>query len=159
MPKAIVIYDSKWGNTQQVAGMIAEGLREVPGTQAAVSHHKPAAAAQMAEYDAIIVGSPNHIGTSTLGIQRFLGGLGKAGLEGRLVAVFDTYINKDVSKSVRKMEKRVLQKAPGLELVSPGLSVRVDGMKGPTTDGELPRAREFGAMIADRLKERAAARS
>jgi flavorubredoxin len=159
MPKAVIIYDSKWGNTRQVAEKIAEGLMEVPGTEATVIHHKQVDAGQLAEFDAIIVGSPNHIGTATWSIRRFLNGLGKAELEGKLVAVFDTYIQQDVGKAVRKMEKRLSQKAPGLQLVSPGLSIRVDGMKGPITEGELPRCREFGVMLAGKLKERAAAQA
>ena len=157
MSKAIIIYDSKWGNTRQVAEKIAEGLMEVPGTEATVIHHKQVDPAQLAEYDAIIVGSPNHIGTATWGIRRFLNGLGKTGLEGKLVAVFDTYIKQDTGKAVRKMETRLSQKAPGLRLASPGLSIRVDAIKGPITGGELPRCREFGAMLANKLIERGAA--
>ena len=158
MPKAIVIYDSKYGNTRQVAEGIAEGLMEVPGTEATVGHHGEVDAVQLEEFDAILVGSPNHLGTATGGIRRFIDGLGKLSPDGKLVAVFDTYINKDAGKAVSRMEKRLADKAPRLEVASPGLSIRVDGMKGPIASGELARCREFGAMLGNRLKERAAAR-
>ncbi len=159
MSKAVVIYDSRWGNTRQVAEKIAEGLMELPGTEATVIHHKQTDVAQLAEFDAILIGSPNHAGTASWGIRRLLDSLAEAGLEGKLVAVFDTYIKKETGKAVRKMEARISREAPGLQLVSPGLSIRVDGMKGPITRGELPRCREFGVMLANKLKERAAARA
>jgi len=44
------------------------------------------------------------------------------------------------------------KKAPGLKLVVPGLSIKVDGMKGPITEGELSKCKEFGAKIATQLK-------
>ena len=50
------------------------------------------------------------------------------------------------------MEKQIGDKAPGLKLAVPGLSIRVDGMKGPITEGELPKCKEFGLKIATRLK-------
>ena len=52
---------------------------------------------------------------------------------------------------------------PGVEIVlselkevdlnqTPGLSVRVEGMKGPVAEGELPKCKEFGVTIASRVK-------
>ncbi len=73
-------------------------------------------------------------------------------MAGKLAAVFDTYLGGDFNKVVRKMEGRIREKAPGLGLISPGLSIRVEGTKGPIADGELPKSREFGRKIADQLK-------
>jgi len=64
-------------------------------------------------------------------------------------------LGKDLEKAVKKMEKQIGEKAPGLKLLAPGLSVRVDGMKGPITQGELPRCKDFGVKIANLLKDRA----
>jgi hypothetical protein len=52
------------------------------------------------------------------------------------------------------LEQQIEKKAPRIEVVSPGLSVRVDGMKGPVSDGELPKCREFGMRLATIMKER-----
>jgi hypothetical protein len=42
-----------------------------------------------------------------------------------------------------------------LKLATPGLSIRVEGMKGPITEGELPKGRDFGVKIATLIKEQA----
>jgi hypothetical protein len=58
---------------------------------------------------------------------------------------------KDFEKAVKKMEKQIVEKAPSLTLAAPGLSIRVDGMKGPVSADELSRCKEFGVNIATRL--------
>jgi len=40
-------------------------------------------------------------------------------------------MEKDFEKAVKKMEKRMSERVPGLKLITSGLSIRVDGMKGP----------------------------
>ena len=50
------------------------------------------------------------------------------------------------------MEKRIGEKLPALKLITSGLSIKVDGMKGPIADGELPKCIDFGKKIADQLK-------
>jgi hypothetical protein len=49
------------------------------------------------------------------------------------------------------MEKQAGAKLPGLELLAPGLSIRVKDMQGPIEDGELPKCKEFGSAVAARL--------
>ena len=153
MAKVIVIYESKYGNTRLVAEKIAEGMREVSGIETALNELKEVNRNQLAEFDAILIGSPNHIGNATGGIKKFIKELDKLNLAGKAVAVFDTYLGKDYEKAVKKMEKQITEKAPGLKLLAPGLSIRVDGMKGPITQGELPRCKDFGVKIATQLKD------
>jgi hypothetical protein len=50
------------------------------------------------------------------------------------------------------METRINEKIPGLQLIIPGLSIQVTGMKGPIAEGELPKCVEFGKKIATQLK-------
>ncbi|MCW4027308.1 MAG: hypothetical protein NWE76_07500 [Candidatus Bathyarchaeota archaeon] len=104
----------------------------------------------MADYDAILIGSPNHIGRPTRGIMKFIDKLGKLGLKGKSVAVFDTCLRSDF-EMVEKMEKRMSEKAPRLKTIALGLSIRVQGMKGPIIEEELPRCREFGRNIAAKI--------
>ena len=151
MAKAIVVYESKYGNTRLVAEAIIEGMREVSGTEATLSELKEVDLNQIADFDAILVGSPNHMGNATRGIRKFIDKLGKLGLEGKWVGVFDTYLSQDFEKATRKMEKQISKKAPGLKPAAPGLSIRVEGMKGPITEGELPKCKEFGVKVATQL--------
>jgi len=150
--KVIVVYDSKYGNTKLVAETIAAGMRQVEGMETVISGVKEVDLNRISDYDAILVGSPNHIGGSTRGIKKFIDKLGKLPLEGEMFAVFDTYLGKDFEKAAKKMESRIREKVPGSKLVAPGLSIRVDGMKGPISEGELPKCREFGTKIAAQIK-------
>ena len=49
------------------------------------------------------------------------------------------------------MEKQIGENVPGLKLIAPGLSVKVEGMKGPVAEGELPKCSEFGKKIAGQV--------
>jgi len=52
---------------------------------------------------------------------------------------------------VKKMETRISEKASGLKRIMAGLSIKVQGIKGPIVEGELPKCREFGRKIATQL--------
>jgi flavorubredoxin len=152
LAKVIVVYESKYGNTKLVAETIIEGMRQVKGIEAFLSEVKEVDINQIPSYDAILIGSPNHIGGPTRGIRKFIDKLGKLNLGEKRFAVFDTYLEKDFEKAVKKMEKRINEKAPGLKMIAPGLSIGVQGMKGPIAGGELPKCKEFGKKLATQIK-------
>ena len=152
MASAIVIYESKHGNTKLVAEKIAEGIRQASGVEAEVRGLKKINPEGLTEFDAIVIGTPNHWGGATRGTRKFIDGLARFSFEGKLAAVFDTYLGSDFEKAVKKMEKQIAEKAPSLSLAALGLSVRVEGMKGPITEGELPGCQDFGVTIGNRLK-------
>ena len=152
MAKVIVVYESKYGNTKRVAETIVEGINEIERIEAVLKEPKHVEPTEVLDYDVILIGSPNHIGGPTRGIKKFIDKLGKIGLEGKPGAVFDTYMGGDFNKAVRKMEKRINEKVPGLKLITPGLSIKVGGFMGPIVEGELPKCKEFGNKIATQLK-------
>jgi len=152
MVKVFVVYDTKYGNTKLVAETIVEGMREVEGIETAISDVEEVDFERVTDYDAILIGSPNHWGGPVRGIKKLIDKLGKLDLKAKWVAVFDTYIKGDFEKVVKKMEKRINEKIPELKLIVPGLSIKVGDMKGPIVDGELPKCREFGKKIAGKLK-------
>ncbi len=151
MAKAAIIYESVYGNTKMVAEAIAEGLKDA-GVEATLHVLKGFDTATLKDYDAVLVGSPNHAGGATMGIKGFIGKLGKLKLEGKWVAAFDTYGGSAHAQALKKMSDSLAKSAPGMKLVIPGLSVKVMGMKGPIMEGELPRGREFGKSFAARMK-------
>jgi len=150
--KVFVVYDTKYGNTKLVAEKILEGMREVEGIETAISDVESVDLEKVADSDAILIGAPNHLGSPTRTISKFIDKLGKLDLKAKWVAVFDTYLGKDFEKAMKKMEKRIGEKVHGLKIITSGLSIRVDGMKGPITDGELPKCKAFGKKIATQLK-------
>jgi len=152
LTKAIVIYESKYGNTKRVAETIVEGINETEKIETVLKEPKHVEPTEVLDYDLVLIGSPNHMGGPTRGIKKFIDKLGKIGLEGKLGAVFDTYMGGDFNKAVRKMEERINEKVPGLKLIASGLSIEVGGTKGPIVEGELPKCKEFGNKIAKQMK-------
>lgn len=152
MTKVIVVYESKYGNTKLVAEKIIEGMKQVKGIETALNEVKEVDLHQIFSYDAILIGSPNHIGGPTRSIKKFIDKLGKLNLGEKWFAVFDTYLGKDFEKAVKKMEDGIRQKAPGMRRIVPGLSIRVQGMRGPIVEEELPKCKDFGEEIAKKLK-------
>ena len=150
--KVIVVYESKYGNTRLVAEKIVEGITETEGIEAVLSELKKVDLNEIADYDVILIGSPNHFGGPTRGVGKFIDKLGRLNLKEKQVAVFDTYLAGDFEKAVKKMEKRINEKVPELKIIAPGLSIRVQGMRGPIAEGELPKAKEFGTRIATRIR-------
>ena len=154
MKKALIVYESKYGNTRLVAEKIAEGMSQVSEIEIELVELKDVNLDQVDEFDTILIGSPNHVGSPTRGIRKFIDKLSKSKIENKKVAVFDTYMASDFEKAAKKMEKQIGAKVPGLTLLAPGLSIRVDGMKGPVTDGELLKCVEFGLRIANEAGEK-----
>jgi flavodoxin len=153
MVKVIVVYESKYGNTKRVAETIMEGIREVQGAETVLNELKEVDLNKIAEYDVILIGSPNHYGGPTKSVSEFIDKLGKLNLDGRHFAVFDTYLGKGFfEKAAKKMEKRINEKVPGLKQTGPMLSIAVQGSKGPIVEGELPKSKDFGKKIATQLK-------
>lgn len=152
MVKVLVVYESKYGNTKSLAEAIVEGMNEVEKIDVSVKELKDVNLSEISGYDVVLIGSPNHFGGPTRGIKGFIDKLGELQLQGKKFAVFDTYLGGDFEKAVKKMEKQITEKASGLKQIISGLSIKVQGMKGPIVEGELPKCREFGRKIAALLK-------
>ena len=86
--KGLVVYDSKFGNTEKVAHAIATAL----GPEESVRTVKvdAVAAEDLKDLDVIVVGSPVHAWRPTKEMQAFLGGLQPNALSGVQAAAFDT---------------------------------------------------------------------
>jgi len=154
MVKVFVVYDTKYGNTKLVAEKIVEGMRGVEGIDTAIADVKEVNFEEVASSDAVLIGSPNHLGKPARGIDAFIDKLGKLDLKTKWVAVFDTHMAAD-ERAHAQMEKRISEKVPGLELINPGLSIKVKStlsMKGPIEEGELPKCVDFGKKLATQLK-------
>jgi len=152
LARVFIVYDTKYGNTKLVAEKIAEAIkREAKEIETTVTDVEVANLKNLDTFDAILIGTPNHVGSPSRTILKFIDDLGKLKLKPKKAAVFDTHMAQDF-RAVERMEKRIHEKAPALKLIAPGLNIRVDGMSGPITEGELPKATEFGRKIATELK-------
>lgn len=153
MTQVIIVYDSKFGNTQLVAETILEGIKEVGRMEAVLKKPEQTDPAELLDYDLILIGSPNHYGGPTKNMKEFIDRLENIGLAEKPVAVFDTYLGAGFfEKAVKRMEKRLDEKILGLKLIVPGLSIRVEKSRGPIVEGELSKCRDYGQKIAHHLK-------
>ena len=155
MIKVFLVYDTKYGNTKLAGETILAGMREVEGIEAAAGNAKEIDIGKLADYDAIVLGAPNHMGRPSQTIKKFVNGLAEVNLKTKNVAVFGTYSGKvrNPDRAVKKLEKIAEKKLPNLKLISPSLSIRVKGIPGPLEEGELPKCKDFGRTIANQLKE------
>lgn len=152
--KVFIIYDSKYGNTKNVAEHILEGLKQIGGIEAEMGYAKEVDPQIIKSYDALIIGAPNHMASPSRTIKKFVETLGKLDLNAKNVAVFGTYSGRDrvSDRAVKKMEKIIGATLPNLKLFQPSLSVKVKGVTGPMADGELPKCEDFGKRIGTQLK-------
>ena len=153
MKKAIVVYDSKYGNTKIVAEKIVEGMREFGEVDAILNRISEVDINKIPDYDIILVGSPNQWGGPTRSVKKFIDGLKKLEMKEKYIAIFDTYMGGDFEKAVMKMKSRIKEKVPGFKPEILGLSIKVQGMKGPIEVGELPKCKEFGYNIANLMNK------
>ena len=154
MIRVFVVYDTKYGNTKQVAEKIVEGINASGDIETAIGYVKEVNPTDLANYDAILIGAPNHMGKPTRTISKFVDELAKLDLKDKQVAVFDTYFQRqrNFEKAMKKLEKNVSKKLPSWRLLTAGLSIKVTGINGPIAEGELPKCVEFGKKIAGQLK-------
>jgi flavodoxin len=155
--KAMIVYDSMFGNT----GKIAEAIGNALGPQedvaiVQVSEVKPE---QLARLTLLIVGSPTQRFSPTGATTSFLKGIPKKGLEGVKVAAFDTRFPESKIDEIRILPFFVrlfgyaaepiadrLEKKGG-ELVIPPEGFCVGDTEGPLLEGELERAADWAKQI------------
>ena len=165
--RVVVVYESMFGNTEAIARAIGDG---VAGQGATVTVCDVASAPfQFDEVDALILGGPTHaFGMSRPGTRQAARAQGAPGSAEHGVrewldrlrrparpvtaACFDTRIRKPFlfGSAARKMRRRL--RHLGFEVVKP-MSFAVTDTPGPLADGELERAREWGASLLPALAE------
>jgi len=96
--KVLVIYDSRTGNTEEMARAITEGAASVEGTETEVKKvGQPFSLTALADADAVAFGSPVIYADITGGMRDFLECVklyieaGKMNVEGKRAAVFGSY--------------------------------------------------------------------
>jgi flavorubredoxin len=152
--KVFVIYDSKYGNTKLAAENILDGIKQVEGIEATVGCAKTVDIQGLISYDVLILGAPNHMANPSRTMKKFVGKLSKLELKAKNAAVFGTYSgrSRNPDRAVKKLEKIVEKSLTNLKLLSPSLSIKVNGVTGPLTQGESIKCIDFGKLVATQLK-------
>jgi hypothetical protein len=165
---AVVVFETLWGNTEQVAREIAGGIGlESTEVMDAVS----APAVLESDVDLLVVGGPTHafsmssektresakqqgaVNIPPRGIREWIASLSSPGRD-VLVATFDTRVTSPrlPGSAAKKAMKRLV--ALGFRPLAKPESFGVHGYSGPVTDGELERARRWGEHLAADVSSR-----
>jgi NAD(P)H dehydrogenase (quinone) len=72
MPNVLVVYDSRSGNTEKAAVLVAEGARQVEGINCTLKRVERVSLDDLLKADGIIVGSPTYYGTMSGKIKTLL---------------------------------------------------------------------------------------
>jgi len=135
---AMVIYDSKFGNTRYIAEAIGRSL----GTTYDVSVQSVAEAPEVPrDINLLLVGGPTHAHGVSQPMQQFLNGLHADAVLGASVATFDTRFHKMkllTGAASEGIAKRLRKR--GAVIVADPESFFVTGGEGPLEEGEVERA-------------------
>jgi flavorubredoxin len=160
--KAIVIYHTRYGNTERIAKSLEIGLKEASGIEDVVCTNVrdvvlSATDNSLKEYDIICIGAPTEGFSAPKPIKEFLGKLKRINLAGKYGFVFDTKVDSKLSGSAAKFIEKEL-KSLGLQIVAPRESAIVFALKEMGTitgarlkEGEEKRFKEIGLQLGTEL--------
>jgi len=144
--KALVIFDSNFGNTKKIAETISKKL-DIDTKVLSVSDFN---VKELEGIKLLIVGSPVNAWRPTEKILKFLAGLSEGRLKGIKAASFDTKMKSFLSGDASKKISRKLQSI-GAEIIIDPQSFIVKGSKGPLFEGEIEKAAEWAASIKNTI--------
>ena len=151
MKKAIIVYESLYGNTKRVAQAIKDGIEQAGDIECSIKKTSEIHTNDLLGYDAILFGGPNHNQGPARNILKFIDRAAIVDLNGKIGAAFDTYTGGNIGIAVAKLEAIIREKLSGMKLVVDGFSALVEDRKGPLANEEIPRAKEFGALVGRKL--------
>jgi Flavodoxin domain len=161
--RALVVYESMFGNTAAIAQAIARGLTTAMETTVI---DVASATSELNEFDLLVVGAPTHaFGLSrrqtredagrrgapadaarSHGVREWISTIDRQSICRTAVATFDTRVRRPrLPGSAGRAARRRLRRL-GVSVEAP-VSFWVTGTPGPLVDGELDRARRWGEEL------------
>jgi hypothetical protein len=169
MSRALVVYESMWGNSERVARAVAAGVREVMGVEVVEVGSAPT---DLTDTELVVAGGPTHafsmsrastrrdargqgapLGSVASGLREWLDALGHE--HGRWLAAFDTRVTKvrHLPGSAAHSAARAGRRHGFTDAGHPESFFVLD-VDGPLAEGELERARRWGHDVAASLPAR-----
>ncbi len=147
--KALIVYDSVYGNTEKIARAVAGAI--TPFGEVKVLRAGEVNPSEFGSIDLLIIGSPTQGGKPTPAIQEFLSKIPANALKNINVASFDTRVKMFVAKLFGYAAGHIADslKGKGGYLVAPPEGFIVKGNEGPLKPGELERTADWAKRIAD----------
>ncbi|MHA2230334.1 MAG: flavodoxin family protein [Candidatus Thorarchaeota archaeon] len=159
MTKALIVYDSLFGNTKTVAEHLAMGIEE-SGIEVDCMHIDDIKINQMSDYDFLAIGGPTHMINVSKPMRAFLDRLSTIDLRGKFGFSFDTRVvsrmnsrrwfilensaAKRIESRMRKLKMVIIRKRE---------SAIVGGREGPLESGVEDAFLDIGKEIGVSLVE------
>ena len=148
--KVLVVYDSVYGNTEQIARAIGGAI----ANDVKILHARETEPSELQGIDLLIAGAPTQGGRPTQAMQDFMKKVSEPDIKDINMSTFDTRISAKwvgiFGDAAGRIAKN-LKKKGGVLLLEPQ-PFFVEGTKGPLKEGELERAATWAQEVIDNLK-------
>lgn len=94
---ALVVFDSRWGNTGRIAEALARGLRRVGGIEAACRNVAQVGSDEIERASLIAIGGPTEYFSESSHLKAFFERFGGFDYHGKYGFAFDTHVNSPLS--------------------------------------------------------------
>jgi len=143
MPKTLILYYSRTGNTEKMAEAVAEGVRAIQGVEADLTFH--ATPEELADYDAIAIGVPTYHHDMTVDIKNLFErvALKNVNLKSKIGAAFGSY---GWSGEAPRLVSEIMKNRFEMQLLESPLLVKYT----PDKAG-LEKCRQLGKEVAQKL--------
>jgi flavorubredoxin len=145
MAKALIVYTTRTGETQQIGELIAEGIR-ISGHEATVLSNKDVKKeSDLQGYDALVLGSSTYHGEMMQGMKTLLFLAENSGLEGKIGGAFGAFgwsgeAPVRIYDTMRHILKMNMVKEPLM-------------LKSSSLGGGIQMAQDYGREIVKKLED------
>jgi len=146
LKKAIVIFDSKFGNTEKIAKALGEGMKR-EGFDVDCLRIDDVDPSKLAEYDMFAIGAPTQAFGISKPMKEFLKKLENVNLQDKKAFAFDTKMKSRFAGSAAKGIEKQLKKLQ-MTIIRPYASAIVKGVEGPLEEGAEEKFTQIGSEIA-----------
>ncbi|MFB0543367.1 MAG: flavodoxin family protein [Candidatus Bathyarchaeia archaeon] len=154
MPRILVLYDSRTGNTERMAHAVAEGVGE-EGVEISMKKIDEARVEDLQDFEGIIIGSPTYFGSMSGKVKHFLDESIKLyrGLEGKVGAAFTSSggVATGAETTILSILEALLIHGMIVQGTSRGAHYGAAAV-GTPDDKELEGCRDFGRRTARLVK-------
>lgn len=152
MKKALVVYDTRFGNTREIAVALAKGMNKHGITVDCFSVDE-VDISKIDDYGLLAIGGPTHMLGISDKMKKFLKRLEAFDGSGKQGFCFDTRVQSrfnhfDLNSAAKRIEKKI--KRMGFNLIAPRKSALVIGREGPLENCARDTFEEIGLRISEK---------
>jgi flavorubredoxin len=149
---AIILFDTKYGNTETIAKAIGNGMKEVGFDDIVVQNGGKTTHNELLEKDIWIFGSPTHRKRTSSNFRKLLKWVEHDTVPDTLGLAFETRMEDQEGGAARMIHGSMA--GSGIEMLLEPESFIVEDKKGPLCSGEEERAVSLGRKIAGMVRDR-----